>query len=485
MIVEIKASFDKNRSKDVALLLAEIIKANVTQDKLEIAMKSGTISFLCSLSDDLANFVDVKSILDIMTDIEVFKYTATPMEVTENSKVTASIGVLSSDKAETSKKEKAEVTKKKKDSAEEDNIPMKYRILELMEKYPDDSEGINASYFCEVLGLDRKKAACHLTSLLRDGKIEKVSRGFYRVVRKKSDASVENRQMKVSTEDTEGSVTKESPASKMNQSIENPNYKRYKELSEVPFFAEIDSMIDFKLSREENIENVLNILYRMEEPSEIVKNDLYVRATVAVTLVPERLDFDKIDANLEDYDTGVSEKSKKLTEEYLIKVFALAGYTTTYLKFLKSLNDQFMQRYKDPNWPFTKKVQEQKLPKTVKIANFPENEEFEIFLGQIAEQKTSGSKVMEKVVDYMDPNNIIKGTIRNDVYDAFRVAYSLKRISSDYIFVNGNFINSQKKIEEALMDLVYNFVHRIAPEEMARIRYIVFLKNLIEALRKA
>ena len=475
MIVEIKASFDKNRSKDVALLLAEIIKANVTQDKLEIAMKSGTISFLCSLSDDLANFVDVKSILDIMTDIEVFKYTATPMEVTENSKVTASIGVLSSDKAETAKK----------NPTEKNNIPMKYRILELMEKYPDDSEGINASYFCEVLGLDRKKAACHLTSLLRDGKIEKVSRGFYRVVRKKSDASVENRQMKVSTEDTEGSVTKESPASKMNQSTENPNYKRYKELSEVPFFAEIDSMIDFKLSREENIKNVLNILYRMEEPAEIVKNDLYVRATVAVTLVPERLDFDKIDANLEDYDTGVSEKSKKLTEEYLIKVFALAGYATTYLKFLKSLNDQFMQRYKDPNWPFTKKVQEQKLPKTVKIANFPENEEFEIFLGQIAEQKTSGSKVMEKVVDYMDPNNIIKGTIRNDVYEAFRVAYSLKRISSDYIFVNGNFINSQKKIEEALMDLVYNFVHRIAPEEMARIRYIVFLKNLIEALRKA
>ena len=475
MIVEIKASFDKNRSKDVALLLAEIIKANVTQDKLEIAMKSGTISFLCSLSDDLANFVDVKSILDIMTDIEVFKYTATPMEVTENSKVTASIGVLSSDKAETAKK----------NPTEKNNIPMKYRILELMEKYPDDSEGINASYFCEVLGLDRKKAACHLTSLLRDGKIEKVSRGFYRVVRKKSDASAENRQMKVSTEDTEGSVTKESPVSKMNQSTENPNYKRYKELSEVPFFAEIDSMIDFKLSREENIKNVLNILYRMEEPAEIVKNDLYVRATVAVTLVPERLDFDKIDANLEDYDTGVSEKSKKLTEEYLIKVFALAGYTTTYLKFLKSLNDQFMQRYKDPNWPFTKKVQEQKLPKTVKIANFPENEEFEIFLGQIAEQKTSGSKVMEKVVDYMDPNNIIKGTIRNDVYEAFRVAYSLKRISSDYIFVNGNFINSQKKIEEALMDLVYNFVHRIAPEEMARIRYIVFLKNLIEALRKA
>ena len=475
MIVEIKASFDKNRSKDVALLLAEIIKANVTQDKLEIAMKSGTISFLCSLSDDLANFVDVKSILDIMTDIEVFKYTATPMEVTENSKVTASIGVLSSDKAETAKK----------NPTEKNNIPMKYRILELMEKYPDDSEGINASYFCEVLGLDRKKAACHLTSLLRDGKIEKVSRGFYRVVRKKSDASVDNRQMKVSTEDTEGSVTKESPASKMNQSTENPNYKRYKELSEVPFFAEIDSMIDFKLSREENIKNVLNILYRMEEPAEIVKNDLYVRATVAVTLVPERLDFDKIDANLEDYDTGVSEKSKKLTEEYLIKVFALAGYATTYLKFLKSLNDQFMQRYKDPNWPFTKKVQEQKLPKTVKIANFPENEEFEIFLGQIAEQKTSGSKVMEKVVDYMDPNNIIKGTIRNDVYEAFRVAYSLKRISSDYIFVNGNFINSQKKIEEALMDLVYNFVHRIAPEEMARIRYIVFLKNLIEALRKA
>lgn len=475
MIVEIKASFDKNRSKDVALLLAEIIKANVTQDKLEIAMKSGTISFLCSLSDDLANFVDVKAILDIMTDIEVFKYTATPMKVTENSEVTASSGVLSSDKAETSKK----------NPTEKNNIPMKYRILELMEKYPDDSEGINASYFCEVLGLDRKKAACHLTSLLREGKIEKVSRGFYRVVRKKSDASVENRQMKVSIEDTEGSVTKESPASKMNQSIENPNYKRYKELSEVPFFAEIDSMIDFKLSREENIENVLNILYRMEEPSEIVKNDLYVRATVAVTLVPERLDFDKIDANLEDYDTGVSKKSKKLTEEYLIKVFALAGYTTTYLKFLKSLNDQFMQRYKDPNWPFTKKVQEQKFPKTVKIANFPENEEFEIFLGQIAEQKTSGSKVMEKVVDYMDPNNIIKGTIRNDVYEVFRVAYSLKRISSDYIFVNGNFINSQKKIEEALMDLVYNFIHRIAPEEMARIRYIVFLKNLIEALRKA
>lgn len=477
MIVEIKASFDKNRSKDVALLLAEIIKANVTQDKLEIAMKSGTISFLCSLSDDLANFVDVKSILDIMTDIEVFKYTATPMEVTENSKVTASSGVLSSDKAETAKE--------KKNPTEKNNIPIKYRILELMERYPDDSEGINASYFCEVLGLDRKKAACHLTSLLRDGKIEKVSRGFYRVVRKKSDASVENRQMKVSTEDTEGSVTKESPTSKMNQSTENPNYKRYKELSEVPFFAEIDSMIDFKLSREENIKNVLNILYRMEKPAEIVKNDLYVRATVAVTLVPERLDFDKIDANLEDYDTGVSEKSKKLTEEYLIKVFALAGYTTTYLKFLKSLNDQFMQRYKDSNWPFTKKVQEQKLPKTVKIANFPENEEFEIFLGQIAEQKTSGSKVMEKVVDYMDPNNIIKGTIRNDVYEAFRVAYSLKRISSDYIFVNGNFINSQKKIEEALMDLVYNFVHRIAPEEMARIRYIVFLKNLIEALRKA
>ena len=477
MIVEIKASFDKNRSKDVALLLAEIIKANVTQDKLEIAMKSGTSSFLCSLSDDLANFVDVKSILDIMTDIEVFKYTATPMEVTENSKVTASSGVLSSDKAETAKE--------KKNPTEKNNIPIKYRILELMERYPDDSEGINASYFCEVLGLDRKKAACHLTSLLRDGKIEKVSRGFYRVVRKKSDASVENRQMKVSTEDTEGSVTKESPTSKMNQSIENPNYKRYKELSEVPFFAEIDSMIDFKLSRKENIKNVLNILYRMEEPAEIVKNDLYVRATVAVTLVPERLDFDKIDANLEDYDTGVSEKSKKLTEEYLIKVFALAGYTTTYLKFLKSLNDQFMQRYKDSNWPFTKKVQEQKLPKTVKIANFPENEEFEIFLGQIAEQKTSGSKVMEKVVDYMDPNNIIKGTIRNDVYEAFRVAYSLKRISSDYIFVNGNFINSQKKIEEALMDLVYNFVHRIAPEEMARIRYIVFLKNLIEALRKA
>lgn len=475
MIVEIKASFDKNRSKDVALLLAEIIKANVTQDKLEIAMKSGTISFLCSLSDDLANFVDVKSILDIMTDIEVFKYTATPMEVTENSEVTASSDVLSSDKAETAKK----------NPTEKNNIPMKYRILELMEKYPDDSEGINASYFCEVLGLDRKKAACHLTSLLRDGKIEKVSRGFYRIVRKKSDVPEENRQMKVSTEDTEGSVTKESPASKMNQSIENPNYKRYKELSEVPFFAEIDSMIDFKLSREENIENVLNILYRMEEPSEIVKNDLYVRATVAVTLVPERLDFDKIDANLEDYDTGVSEKSKKLTEEYLIKVFALAGYTTTYLKFLKSLNDQFMQRYKDPNWPFTKKVQEQKLSKTVKIANFPENEEFEKFLGQIAEQKTSGSKVMEKVVDYMDPNNIIKGTIRNDVYEVFRVAYSLKRISSDYIFVNGNFINSQKKIEEALMDLVYNFVHRIAPEEMARIRYIVFLKNLIEALRKA
>ena len=477
MIVEIKASFDKNRSKDVALLLAEIIKANVTQDKLEIAMKSGTISFLCSLSDDLANFVDVKSILDIMTDIEVFKYTATPMEDTENSKVTASSGVLSSDKAETAKE--------KKNPTEKNNIPIKYRILELMERYPDDSEGINASYFCEVLGLDRKKAACHLTSLLRDGKIEKVSRGFYRVVRKKSDASVENRQMKVSTEDTEGSVTKESPTSKMNQSTENPNYKRYKELSEVPFFAEIDSMIDFKLSREENIKNVLNILYRMEKPAEIVKNDLYVRATVAVTLVPERLDFDKIDANLEDYDTGVSEKSKKLTEEYLIKVFALAGYTTTYLKFLKSLNDQFMQRYKDPNWPFTKKVQEQKLPKTVKIANFPENEEFEIFLGQIAEQKTSGSKVMEKVVDYMDPNNIIKGTIRNDVYEVFRVAYSLKRISSDYIFVNGNFINSQKKIEEALMDLVYNFVHRIAPEEMAKIRYIVFLKNLIEALRKA
>ncbi len=475
MIVEIKASFDKNRSKDVALLLAEIIKANVTQDKLEIAMKSGTISFLCSLSDDLANFVDVKSILDIMTDIEVFKYTATPMEVTENSKVTASIDVLSSDKAETSKK----------NPTEKNNIPMKYRILELMEKYPDDSEGINASYFCEVLGLDRKKAACHLTSLLRDGKIEKVSRGFYRIVKKKSDVPEENGQTEVSTEDTEGSVTKESPASKMNQSINIPNYKRYKELSEVPFFAEIDSMIDFKLSREENIENVLNILYRMEEPSEIVKNDLYVRATVAVTLVPERLDFDKIDANLEDYDTGVSEKSKKLTEEYLIKVFALAGYTTTYLKFLKSLNDQFMQRYKDPNWPFTKKVQEQKLPKMVKIANFPENEEFEIFLGQIAEQKTSGSKVMEKVVDYMDPNNIIKGTIRNDVYEVFRVAYSLKRISSDYIFVNGNFINSQKKIEEALMDLVYNFVHRIAPEEMARIRYIVFLKNLIEALRKA
>ena len=477
MIVEIKASFDKNRSKDVALLLAEIIKANVTQDKLEIAMKSGTISFSCSLSDDLANFVDVKSILDIMTDIEVFKYTATPMEVTENSEVTASSGVLSSDKAETAKK--------KNNPTEKNNIPIKYRILGLMERYPDDSEGINASYFCEVLGLDRKKAACHLTSLLRDGKIEKVSRGFYRVVRKKSDASVENRQMKVSTEDTEGSVTKESPTSKMNQSTENPNYKRYKELSEVPFFAEIDSMIDFKLSREENIKNVLNILYRMEKPAEIVKNDLYVRATVAVTLVPERLDFDKIDANLEDYDTGVSEKSKKLTEEYLIKVFALAGYTTTYLKFLKSLNDLFMQRYKDPNWPFTKKVQEQKLPKTVKIANFPENEEFEIFLGQIAEQKTSGSKVMEKVVDYMDPNNIIKGTIRNDVYEAFRVAYSLKRISSDYIFVNGNFINSQKKIEEALMDLVYNFVHRIAPEEMARIRYIVFLKNLIQALRKA
>lgn len=475
MIVEIKASFDKNRSKDVALLLAEIIKANVTQDKLEIAMKSGTISFLCSLSDDLANFVDVKAILDVMTDIEVFKYTATPMEVTENSEVTASSGVLSSDKAETAKK----------NPTEKNNIPMKYRILELMEKYPDDSEGINASYFCEVLGLDRKKAACHLTSLLRDGKIEKVSRGFYRIVRMKSDASVENRQMKVSTEDTEGSVTKESPASKMNQSTENPNYKRYKELSEVPFFAEIDSMIDFKLSREENIKNVLNILYRMEEPAEIVKNDLYVRATVAVTLVPERLDFDKIDANLEDYDTGVSEKSKKLTEEYLIKVFALAGYNTTYLKFLKSLNDQFMQRYKDPNWPFTKKVQEQKLSKMVKIANFPENEEFEKFLGQIAEQKTSGSKVMEKVVDYMDPNNIIKGTIRNDVYEVFRVAYSLKRISSDYIFVNGNFINSQKKIEEALMDLVYNFVHRIAPEEMARIRYIVFLKNLIEALRKA
>lgn len=475
MIVEIKASFDKNRSKDVALLLAEIIKANVTQDKLEIAMKSGTISFLCSLSDDLANFVDVKSILDIMTDIEVFKYTATPMEVTENSKVTASIGVLSSDKAETAKK----------NPTEKNNIPMKYRILELMEKYPDDSEGINASYFCEVLGLDRKKAACHLTSLLRDGKIEKVSRGFYRVVRKKSDASVENRQMKVSIEDTEESEPKKLPNNKAIQSINIPNYKRYKELSEVPFFAEIDSMIDFKLSREENIKKVLNILYRMEEPSEIVKNDLYVRATVAVTLVPERLDFDKIDANLEDYDTGVSEKSKKLTEEYLIKVFALAGYTTTYLKFLKSLNDQFMQRYKDTNWPFTKKVQEQKLPKTVKIANFPENEEFEIFLGQIAEQKTSGPKVMEKVVDYMDPNNIIKGAIRNDVYEVFRVAYSLKRISSDYIFVNGNFINSQKKIEEALMDLVYNFVHRIAPEEMARIRYIVFLKNLIEALRKA
>ena len=354
-----------------------------------------------------------------------------------------------------------------------------------MEKYPDDSEGINASYFCEVLGLDRKKAACHLTSLLRDGKIEKVSRGFYRVVRKKSDASVENRQMKVSIEDTEESEPKKLPNNKAIQSINIPNYKRYKELSEVPFFAEIDSMIDFKLSREENIKKVLNILYRMEEPSEIVKNDLYVRATVAVTLVPERLDFDKIDANLEDYDTGVSEKSKKLTEEYLIKVFALAGYTTTYLKFLKSLNDQFMQRYKDTNWPFTKKVQEQKLPKTVKIANFPENEEFEIFLGQIAEQKTSGPKVMEKVVDYMDPNNIIKGAIRNDVYEVFRVAYSLKRISSDYIFVNGNFINSQKKIEEALMDLVYNFVHRIAPEEMARIRYIVFLKNLIQALRKA
>ena len=268
--------------------------------------------------------------------------------------------------------------------------------------------------------------------------------------------------------------------------VSQSDFKRYKELSEVPFFSEIDSMIDFTVSRESNVQKVLNILYSIEKPSEAVRNDLFVRITVAVTLVPERVNYETIDANLEDYVTGVTEESRRLAEAYLTSVFNTRGYTTTYLKFLKALNDQFMGRYNEPDWSFTpKKVEQDKPQKKVKVRGVPENEEFEVFLGKISENKTAGSKAMEKIVDYMDPKRVITNPMREDVYEVFRVSYGLKKISSDYIFVNGKFKNNQPAIETAIQNLIDSFISKLTPEYTAKITYINFLRNLNEALRKA
>lgn len=507
MFVAIKASFDKKRSKDVALVLAEIIKQNGSPGKLEISIKSGTLSFLYIPADgDSSNFFDVQNIIEIMAEVESFKYNvvsskhATEELVDKSSEVsilqedsnTGNRGDEETETVGTTAESGEDSLNKGKEGQhqKDDSVPVKYKILDLMKKYPDDSEGINASYFVEVLGIERKKIACHLTSLLRDGKIEKVSRGFYKVVREKSTASEtpdeekkeENKEPETSTKKAVNTVEKP-----RTQNADQAQFKRYKELSEIPFFAEIDSLIDFKLSRESNIKKVLNILYSIEEPEENVRNDLFVRISVAVTLVSNRVDFNTINANLEDYDTGVTEESRKQAEEYLIRVFNTVGYTTTYLKFLTLLNKQFMGRYKDPDWSFAMNMtsSSNKTKKRVKINDFPENEEFEIFLGSISDQKTAGSKVMEKIVDYMDPEKSINYSMREDICEVFRVSYTLKKINADYIFVNGKFTNRQHEIERATQDLVDRFVNKIAPDEKVRIRYITFLRNLNEALRKA
>ena len=132
-----------------------------------------------------------------------------------------------------------------------------------------------------------------------------------------------------------------------------------------------------------------------------------------------------------------------------------------------------------------KKVEQDKPQKKVKVRGVPENEEFEVFLGKISENKTAGSKAMEKIVDYMDPKRAITNPMREDVYEVFRVSYGLKKISSDYIFVNGKFKNNQPAIETAIQNLIDGFISKLTPEYTAKITYINFLRNLNEALRKA
>lgn len=513
MTVALKASYDKKRSKDVALILAEIIRASTDPGKLEICMKSGSLSFLYISQDDSPGIFDVQSIIDAMTDVELFKYDVASKEVAEekeSDRPSCNVSRESPDEnsgvseasEETEKKETEEDSEEPKEEekkGDKDSMPpVKYQVLDILKNLPEDSEGVNAAYIAKILKIERSKAAAHLTSLLKDGKIRRLSRGIFKVASEKQEetSSAPKEEKDPVVDDTTEKESKKEPddlndSTKMQAKdrldiVSQSDFKRYKELSEVPFFSEIDSMIDFTVSRESNVQKVLNILYSIEKPSEAVRNDLFVRIIVAVTLVPERVNYETIDANLEDYVTGVTEESRRLAEAYLTRVFNTRGYTTTYLKFLKALNDQFMGRYNEPDWSFIpKKVEQDKPQKKVKVRGVPENEEFEVFLGKISENKTAGSKAMEKIVDYMDPKRAITNPMREDVYEVFRVSYGLKKISSDYIFVNGKFKNNQPAIETAIQNLVDSFISKLTPEYTAKITYINFLRNLNEALRKA
>lgn len=519
MDVVVKASFDPKRGKEVALALAEFIRINSNlSESLEVQMKLGFIGIIFnSVSENDVSFVDVESILNVATNVETFSYSMGKKGSETDVDLFAPEHAESSEYGETTEDDNTDetgsgndssngrknVTQKQSARKAGDSVPVKMKVLQVLSNLPKDSDGMNAQEIADVLGVERKKVACHLTALLTDGKIERVSRGKYKVKAQpsaKEEGKKETNNPLESTSEEEkgkgkGTETEVPAESATTQEVKKPvaeiqkqkDFKRYSELTEVELFAGLETLIDFSLTREENVERVLSLLYDKEVPEKGISTDLFTRCVVAVTIVPESVNWNTIDSNLEEYDLSVSEESKKDAEKYLISVFNKFGYTTTYLKFLKAINELFDGKYKTPDWPFPEKKQDAETVKyeRIKVNGIPENEEFETFLGKIVLMKTAGPKIMENVVDFMSKGMNYKPKELLDIYEFFRVAYSLKKITKDYIFVNGKFTNSQAFVENAVQDLVNNFIKRISPEELKHIRYIDFVRELITAIRKA
>ena len=550
MKVVIKASFDAKRSREVALELAEFIKTNANfSDSLEVQMQQGLISLeFVSASDKAIGFVDVKNILELVTEVENFTYNTKredfgavsvsfndeqmpgTHEETQLGEITKDDNTEEGESADDSQSGRKIVAGNPKSNNSVRRPSVKSEVLKILLDLPEDSEGVNANYIAEILGIERRQAACHLTSLLMDGKVVRVSRGMYKV--KSEDASdnsshSEETETVTDAEDTEGEkktegtttdkaeksvpkIPSEESATK-NESVppavvhtgtgtaketetkaaivipQQKNFKRFDDLTEVKLFANLDSEIDFSLTREENVERVLSHLYDTETPGKGISIDLFTRSVVAVTIVPESIRWETIDSNLEDYDTGISEESKKNTEKYLINVFNKFGYTTTYIRFLKALNELFRGKYKKPDWPFPekRKADGTSMYTRIKVEGIPENEEFETFLGRIVLMKAAGPKIMEKVVDYMVEGTSYNPKELSDIYELFRIAYSLKKINQDYLLVNGNFNNPHSVVETAAQSLVNHFIRKISPDEVKHIRYTSFLRDLVTAIRKA
>ncbi len=492
-----KFEFEDGRSKDLANAIAEFIVTYNKPQNLEIKLEKNVCSIFYESKEDDKDAINLKSIFAFSKNIGEFCYEVKNGGASTKKTVGEILSLIENGNAEDlSQKEApkpkravvtADLPQKSKEEGPKKEEHLSQRVIKVIENL-DEGKQVSAKEIAQILGIEEpQKVAFSLVTLAKNGKIARVSRGKYAKIgtslpkEKVAPKTLETQKNAAQSPKPQASSIGQARVNKIPSNVlhHTNTSNNFTDLSDIPYFKETIESIDFSMSREENVEKVLNKLFEKEMPDEDVKRDLLVRSIIAVTIVSGSVNFETIRLNLEDYDTGVDEKSKEKADDYLKEVFIKMGYSVSYFKFLVVLNKTFMQKYRGVNLNFKPKA----TPKRLKMKDMPENIEFEVFLAKLAMKKAGKMYTSKELIEYMRNGEDISQSEYNDILEVFVVSYELKSVNEDFIFVNGNFKSPKSVVVTNVSRFINRFVERISGGKLKSMSYIKFLNELNSALR--